>query len=95
MRKYSADLVIAHLKEKWGEDAKCPMCRASDWKVPVDAFALNQLDEDENTSVRHGYAPLAPVTCGNCGFVAHVHLMVVYGELPGTKAESDKEKLRG
>lgn len=58
LRKSGAEEAIEWVREKWGEDAKCPYCGTDQWSVADLATFLVGLE---------GQAlPMFPVTCVNC-----------------------------
>jgi hypothetical protein len=52
------------MREKWGAEFKCPMCRATDWTVlaPVEA----PLRPGKSDTMRGMALVFSPVQCNNC-----------------------------
>ncbi len=67
MSEVNSEKIIKHLKEKWKGRA-CPMCGIGNWNISDKMFELREFHGGNmvmggNSSV----APVATVTCDNCG----------------------------
>jgi predicted Zn-ribbon and HTH transcriptional regulator len=84
MPEIPTDAVIKHLTEKWGGDAHCPMCKASNWNVGMRVVILHELRADSDSPARVGLSiPVVPVMCTNCGNTVFVNAILL-GLVPPT-----------
>ncbi len=60
-----SEQAIEWLKDKWGEDAKCPFCDAKEWRVATRLM-------EQTTWATVGVQPILPVVCGNCGYTVYI-----------------------
>lgn len=67
MKEIDSDVVIKHLKNKWGEQKTCPMCNTGEWEVVDLLFHLSAFSKPGGKG-RTISMPLVPVCCGNCGY---------------------------
>lgn len=64
-------LVIAWLRDKWGDGRRCPMCDHAVWTVlAIIDFPVRF--HDMGTEFLGKSVPAVPVRCDNCGFIAVV-----------------------
>lgn len=75
MDKKKMDKVMSHLKNKWGDNFCCPMCKGKEWEVAARIYKLPEFfqENDFEQLLRDEYVlPVIPVTCSNCGYTVFV-----------------------
>jgi hypothetical protein len=60
----------AFLKEKWGDNRKCPYCDGTEWNV---TSTCGSLDELLPNNQRGKFMPLVPIICVKCGNTVLIH----------------------
>lgn len=67
MTDFESARLIDHLRSKWGDGRRCPMCDHSAWEISSKIFEIREF-HDGNLVIGSGpIIPIIPVSCKNCG----------------------------
>lgn len=63
--------MVAHLEEKWGDNAPCPFCRQTSWVVDPVPVLWQRFQAPLGAGV-----PVFLVVCGTCGFEVPISVAI-------------------
>lgn len=67
MADANLEKVIEFLRQKWGENRKCPMCDKDVWEVSGKIFEIREFHGGNLVVGGSSIFPVLPVACTNCG----------------------------
>jgi hypothetical protein len=82
MARIDVEKIIKHLKTKWPDGKRCPMCNSPDWRVQDSTFELRDFHPHAVLSSGQAF-PVVPVVCNNCGNTILLNAFVTGIVAPG------------